>query len=128
MVDTIEFRVTGETTLHCAGCEQRVANALRRLAGVQEVRASAHTQQVVVTLDSDQVTPDQMQAKLEQLGYQVALQRDSKMSTPITDARTDSAGQGPAALAVRERARTNGTAKLQLKIGGMHCSLCTESI
>jgi copper chaperone CopZ len=44
MADTIEFMVTGETTLHCTGCEQRVAHALRRLAGVQDVRASAQTQ------------------------------------------------------------------------------------
>ncbi len=27
-----------------------------------------------------------------------------------------------------ERAEQDGTAKLQLKVGGMHCSLCTESI
>lgn len=27
-----------------------------------------------------------------------------------------------------ERVERDGTAKLQLKVGGMHCSLCTESI
>src|SRR5919109_4898326 len=47
------------------------------------------------------------------------------MSTRIINARTDSTGPGHALDAF---ARTNGTAKLQLKIGGMHCSLCTESI
>ncbi|MGH8057435.1 MAG: heavy-metal-associated domain-containing protein, partial [Candidatus Entotheonellia bacterium] len=50
------------------------------------------------------------------------------MNTRMTNTRTESSGQDPATLVVLERARTNGTAKLQLKIGGMHCSLCTESI
>ncbi len=47
------------------------------------------------------------------------------MSTRITNARTDSTGRGHA---LDDFAQTNGTEKLQLKIGGMHCSLCTESI
>jgi copper chaperone len=58
MADTIEFMVTGETKLHCQSCEQRVVHALRRLAGVQDVQASAHTQRVAVTLDPGRVTPD----------------------------------------------------------------------
>lgn len=72
MAQTIEFVVTGEEKIHCTGCEERIRRGLRRLPGIQEVRASADTQQVVVTLDPDRVTPDQVQAKLEQLGYQLA--------------------------------------------------------
>ena len=71
MAQTIEFVVTGEAKMHCAGCEQRVGNALRRLAGVQAVRASANTQQVVVTFDPVQLSPEQVRAKLEQIGYEV---------------------------------------------------------
>jgi copper chaperone len=74
MPRTIEFVVTGEDKLHCAGCEQRVRKALRRLAGVQEVQASAATQQVMVTFDPTQVGPEQVQAMLEQLGYEIAVQ------------------------------------------------------
>jgi copper chaperone CopZ len=73
MAQTIELVVTGEEKLHCAGCEQRVSNALRRLPGVQEVRASAATQHVLVTIDPSQVGADQVQAKLEQLGYQAKI-------------------------------------------------------
>ena len=73
MAQTLEFVVTGEEKMHCAGCEQRVSNALRRLPGVQEVRASAATQHVLVTLDPSQVGAEQIQARLEQLGYRVKI-------------------------------------------------------
>jgi P-type Cu+ transporter len=73
MAQTVELVVTGEEKMHCAGCEQRVSNALRRLPGVQEVRANATTQHVLVTIDPSQVGADQVQAKLEQLGYQAEL-------------------------------------------------------
>lgn len=45
------------------------------------------------------------------------------MKARLTTTRRDSAGRRSA-----HDVRSNGTAKLQLKIGGMHCSLCTESI
>jgi copper chaperone CopZ len=70
LAQTLEFVVTGEERMHCAGCEQRVSNALQRLPGVQEVRASAATQHVLVTIDPSQVGAEQVQTKLEQLGYQ----------------------------------------------------------
>jgi copper chaperone CopZ len=73
MAQTLEFVVTGEEKMHCAGCEQRVSSALRRLPGVQEVRASAATQHVLVTLDPSQVGAEQVQARLEQLGYQAKI-------------------------------------------------------
>ena len=74
MTQTICFTVTGEPRMHCAGCEQRVGNALRRLPGVKTVQADAQTQQVVVTFDPSQVSPEQVQAKLAQLSYQVTPQ------------------------------------------------------
>lgn len=74
MTRMIEFAVTGEQKIHCAGCEERIGNALRRLAGIQDVQASAQTQRVVVTIDPIQVRPEQVRAKLEQLGYQVTPQ------------------------------------------------------
>jgi copper chaperone CopZ len=72
MTDTVQVTVIGEQTLHCAGCEERIRRALRRLPGVQEVEASAHTQQVTVVIDPGRASPDQVRAKLEQLGYQLA--------------------------------------------------------
>lgn len=74
MAQTIAFVVTGEEKMHCAGCEQRVGNALRRLPGVQTVQASAETQRVVVTFDPAQVSAEQVQANLVQIGYQAVPQ------------------------------------------------------
>jgi copper chaperone CopZ len=73
MVQTLEFVVMGEEKMHCAGCEQRVSNVLRRLPGVQEVQANATTQQVRVTVDPSQVGAEQVQEKLTQLGYQTRM-------------------------------------------------------
>ncbi len=44
MRDTVQFSITGEQTIHCASCEARIERALRRVAGVQDVRANADTQ------------------------------------------------------------------------------------
>ena len=71
MAHAVHFTVTGEQKIHCAGCEERITNALRRLPGIQDVQASHETQRVVVTFDPARVSPDTVKAKLEQLGYQV---------------------------------------------------------
>jgi copper chaperone CopZ len=55
MAQTLEFVVMGEEKMYCAGCEQRISNALRRLPGVREVQPSATTQHVLVTVDPSQV-------------------------------------------------------------------------
>ncbi len=70
---TIDFTVTGEQTIHCAGCEQRIQNALRRLDGVEGVQASHKTQEVLVTIDPGLVSSKQIQDKLEQIGYEAEL-------------------------------------------------------
>jgi copper chaperone len=67
----VQFEVIGEERIHCAGCESRIATALRRLPGVEEVQASAGTQQVKVTIDPARVSAEDLSARLEQLGYQV---------------------------------------------------------
>ena len=71
MVRVVDFTVTGEEKIHCAGCETRIAAALQRVRGVREVQASAETQRVKVTIEPSQVRPEQVREKLEQLGYQV---------------------------------------------------------
>ncbi len=77
MARTIDFKVTGEQTIHCASCEQRISKALHRMGGIQNVNSSAQTQQVAVTIDPAHVRPEQVQAKLEQLGYEVRPQGGS---------------------------------------------------
>ena len=72
MTQTLELKVTGGARINCAGCEQRIGNALRRLPGVQDVHASAQEQAVEVRFDPGQVQPEQVQAKLAQMGYEVS--------------------------------------------------------
>ncbi|HBY96206.1 MAG: heavy-metal-associated domain-containing protein [Ardenticatenaceae bacterium] len=72
MARKVEFTVIGEQTIHCAGCEQRIGNALKRLPGVEDARASAKTQHVVVSINPVEITPEQVRSRLELLGYEVA--------------------------------------------------------
>jgi copper chaperone CopZ len=71
MTDTVEFTVVGEDKIHCEGCEQRIGKALKRLPGVEGVEASAESQRVVATIDTDQVGADEVRDRLEFLGYEV---------------------------------------------------------
>lgn len=74
MTQTVEFTVSGELRIHCASCEQGIERALRQVKGVQDVRASVESQQVLATIDAGQVGPEQLQEKLRELGYEVASQ------------------------------------------------------
>ncbi len=65
----VQFEVAGEEKIYCASCESRIATALRRLPGVEEVQASAETQRVKLTIDPARVSADEVRARLEQLGY-----------------------------------------------------------
>lgn len=67
----VQFEVVGEEKIHCAGCESRIATALRRLPGVADVQASAEAQRVSVTIDPARTSENEVRARLEQLGYQV---------------------------------------------------------
>jgi copper chaperone CopZ len=69
MTETLDFKVKGAQTIHCASCEQRIDRALKRVPGIEEARASTQTQQVAVTIDPKQIHPEEVQSKLEQLGY-----------------------------------------------------------
>jgi copper chaperone CopZ len=71
MTDTLQITVMAEQELHCAGRKERSRPALRRLRGVQEVQASAQTQQVTVAIDPGRVGPDRVWPKLEPPGYQL---------------------------------------------------------
>lgn len=71
MTKQLGFKVTGEETIHCASCEQRIDSALHRLPGVENVQASARTLEIKVTIDPDQMKPDDIRARLEKMGYEV---------------------------------------------------------
>lgn len=72
MLEGINYTVTGEEKMHCDGCESRVKNALQRLEGVHQVVANAEGQDIRVSIDSSQVSPEQIEARLVQIGYEVS--------------------------------------------------------
>ncbi len=72
MTVLIEFQVIGDEKIHCSGCETRIGFALRRLPGVRDVRASAETQRISVTIDPEEVGPEEVRARLQELGYEAA--------------------------------------------------------
>ena len=72
MITVMQLHVIGEEKMHCAGCETRIGSALRRLPGVRDVRASAETHQIAVTIDPSAVSREQVRARLQRLGYEVA--------------------------------------------------------
>ncbi len=70
MTSKVEFTVTGEVKIHCASCEHHISNALVRLPGVEKAWASASSQRVGVIIDPGVVGAEQVQARLQLLGYQ----------------------------------------------------------
>ncbi len=114
-IQTKTLKVMGEQTMHCGGCEHTVKFVLGQLPGVQSVEASHKTQQINLTFDPQILNLEQVHQALDRLGYEVSPQ-DSTPPRQNTAKSDKSLVQG------------NGTAKLQMKVGGMHCSLCTESI
>jgi copper chaperone len=74
MSETLQLTVTGMT---CGGCENAVATSLKRVNGVEEVRASFKANVVDVTFDEAKVTPSVIRTTIEGLGYEVESIRDS---------------------------------------------------
>ncbi|AFZ69282.1 heavy-metal-associated domain-containing protein [Deinococcus peraridilitoris] len=77
MSEKLTFNITGEQTIHCAGCVQRIDTALHRLPGVEKVFANTQTQQVNVTHDPTQATPEDVRERLERMGYDVTQERST---------------------------------------------------
>ena len=64
------FEVTGMT---CGGCEVGVRRVVKKLEGVEEVGASHDEGTATVTYLADQVTPADIIAAIEELGYTAEL-------------------------------------------------------
>lgn len=72
MTDSLNYTVTGEDRMHCAGCENRVKNTLERLEGVQGVTAHAEQQAISVRIDRARIKPEDVEAELRRIGYEVS--------------------------------------------------------
>lgn len=66
---TTVFRVEGMT---CGGCEAGVEIVVKKLDGVASVDASFEDGTAAVTYDPESVTPEEIVAAIETLGYEAA--------------------------------------------------------
>jgi copper chaperone CopZ len=64
---TTVFAVEGMT---CGGCEAGVKVAVKKLDGVEKVTASHAEGRATVTYDPSKVTPEDIEAAIEKIGYQ----------------------------------------------------------
>ncbi|HID76333.1 MAG TPA: heavy metal translocating P-type ATPase, partial [Planctomycetaceae bacterium] len=65
----IVFRTSGEPTLHCVACEERVAKVLRQIDGVHDVHASSERQRIAVEFDPERAPPESIHSALKRMGY-----------------------------------------------------------
>lgn len=68
---TKTFRVTGEQTMHCGGCESSVKFTLKQMPGVLDVEASHKTQLIKLTFDPQSTDLERIQQELGWVGYEV---------------------------------------------------------
>ena len=69
----ITLKIVGDHLMNCGGCEGKVQNALSQIPGVAEVSPDRNTQLVEVTLLSEPIGLEQLNAQLETIGYQAVL-------------------------------------------------------
>lgn len=65
MKNTITIKVEG---MHCAGCENRINNAVKAIRGVKSVKASC-TDKNVVIVANDKVDMGQIKDTIESIGF-----------------------------------------------------------
>lgn len=75
---TSTFHVSGMT---CGGCEVGVRRVVKKLEGVETVEASYEDETATVTYLPDRVTPDDIIAAIEELGYTAHLASDEDGET-----------------------------------------------
>ena len=67
MMKKLEIKVKG---MMCAGCENRVQNALKTIDGVEKVVANHEAGIVAVSLE-DVIEEETIKEKIEDIGYEV---------------------------------------------------------
>lgn len=70
MLKSFTFEVVGSQRINCQGCEERIESALKKVPGINKVRADARNQRVEVLLDTKVAAPSLIAEKLQQVGYE----------------------------------------------------------
>lgn len=73
MTKRMNLKVVGEHAMHCDGCARSVSFTLRRLPGIDEVKADWKQQRIEVGLSSDETDFEAIRGELDWIGYEVEL-------------------------------------------------------
>lgn len=73
------LNVTGMT---CGGCVSNVSNALKAIAGVDDVVVSLSTGEVAVRYDEQLTSPDQLKSAVKGAGYGVDMAKAASSHQP----------------------------------------------
>jgi Cu+-exporting ATPase len=68
----LDLPITG---MSCAGCAARIEKELQSLPGVQEAQVNFATEKATLRYDETTLPLEQIIQKVEEIGYQVPLQR-----------------------------------------------------
>lgn len=68
-MQTIRLKVGGMT---CGGCEDRIARAVRRVAGISAIEADHRSGEVRATFEPERVSDAEIRAAIERAGYEVS--------------------------------------------------------
>lgn len=79
----LELLIEGMT---CSSCELRIENALKKLAGVAEVKAEYSNSKASVVYDADILQPDNIMAAVSKAGYKTSVKGNEKAEASRGDA------------------------------------------
>lgn len=67
LADTAEFKLSG---MSCAACATRIEKGLKKLPGVYDAAVNFAAEKVTLQYNANELTPRQIQEKVQKLGYQ----------------------------------------------------------
>ena len=71
MSKTLNLKIVGDHTMHCAGCERSITFSLSQLPGVEEVKADWKEQAIQIDISSDESDLENIKTALDWIGYEV---------------------------------------------------------
>lgn len=76
-----QFQITGMT---CAACSARIEKGLKKMEGVQDANVNLALEKATVTFDSAVMSPNDIQQKVRDLGYDVVTEKKELALTGMT--------------------------------------------
>jgi Cu+-exporting ATPase len=103
--NTMETAVIGITGMNCASCAATIEKSLNKVKGVSSVVVNLASEKAYVDFDSMQATKDDLKKAIEKTGYGTADIEETTVSI-----------------------QPEGEQEVILKIGGMTCASCAQTI